>query len=155
MPTRKEKYDRRSWTSVEQWHWLYERYPAYRAAQRVNTRHTFLGGLYHDWFVEWPEIRILHDHGEVKLLSDEEKKLFEEAAAEARDYQRKVAREMEAKSREFLVRSGMQINDVPAEEIARMRETVRPVIDKYAPQVGEALVKEFYDELAKARGQKS
>ena len=79
MPTRKEKYDRRSWTSVEQWHWLYEHYPAYRAAQRVNTRHTFLGGLYHDWFVEWPEIRILHDHGKVKLLSDEEKKLLGKA----------------------------------------------------------------------------
>ena len=62
---------------------------------------------------------------------------------------------MEGKSREFLVKSGMQVNDVPAEEIARMREKVQPVIDKYAPQVGEALVKEFYEELAKARGQKS
>ena len=88
-------------------------------------------------------------------LSDEEKQIFEDAAAEARDHQRKVAREMEGKSREFLVKSGMQINDVPAEEIARMREKVQPVIDKYAPQVGEALVKEFYEELAKARGQKS
>jgi TRAP-type transport system periplasmic protein len=88
-------------------------------------------------------------------LSDEEKQIFEDAAAEARDHQRKVAREMEGKSREFLVKSGMQVNDVPAEEIARMREKVQPVIDKYAPQVGEALVKEFYEELAKARGQKS
>jgi TRAP-type transport system periplasmic protein len=88
-------------------------------------------------------------------LSDEEKQIFEDAAPEARDHQRKVAREMDGKSREFLVKSGMQINDVPAEEIARMREKVQPVIDKYAPQVGEALVKEFYEELAKARGQKS
>ena len=88
-------------------------------------------------------------------LSDKEKQIFEDAAAEARDHQRKVAREMEGKSREFLVKSGMQVNDVPAEEIARMREKVQPVIDKYAPQVGEALVKEFYEELAKARGQKS
>jgi tripartite ATP-independent transporter DctP family solute receptor len=88
-------------------------------------------------------------------LSDEEKKLFEEAAFEARDFQRRAAREMEGKSREFLVRSGMQINDVAPEEIARMRERVQPVIDKYAPQVGEALVKEFYEELARARGQKS
>jgi len=88
-------------------------------------------------------------------LSDEEKKLFEEATFEARDFQRRAAREMEGKSREFLVRSGMQINDVAPEEIARMRERVQPVIDKYAPQVGEALVKEFYEELARARGQKS
>jgi hypothetical protein len=35
-----------------------------------------------------------------------------------------------------------------------MREKVKPVIDKYAAQVGEPLVKEFYAELEKARKQK-
>jgi TRAP-type C4-dicarboxylate transport system substrate-binding protein len=84
-------------------------------------------------------------------LSAEEKKIFEEAAVETRDFQRKVAREMSDKSREFLIKSGMQINDVAPEEIARMREKVKPVIDKYASQVGEGLVKQFDAELAKAR----
>jgi tripartite ATP-independent transporter DctP family solute receptor len=84
-------------------------------------------------------------------LSPEEKKIFEDAANEMRDYQRKVARDMSEKSREFLIKSGMQINDIPPEEIARMREKVKPVVDKYSAQVGEALVKQFYEELEKAR----
>lgn len=88
-------------------------------------------------------------------LSAEEKKIFEDAAVETRDYQRKVAREMDEKSRRFLIeKGGMQINDLAPEEIARMRDKVKPVIDKYAPQVGEALVKQFYEELEKARGGK-
>jgi tripartite ATP-independent transporter DctP family solute receptor len=84
-------------------------------------------------------------------LSAEEKKIIEDAAIETRDFQRKAAREMDEKSREFLLKSGMEINDVAPEEIARMREKVKPVIDKYASQVGEALVKQFDEELAKAR----
>jgi hypothetical protein len=32
-----------------------------------------------------------------------------------------------------------------------MREKVKPVVDKYASQLGEALVKQFDEELAKAR----
>lgn len=87
-------------------------------------------------------------------LSAEEKKIFEDAAAETRDYQRRVAREMSDTSRQFLIKSGMQINDLPPSEIARMREAVKPVIDKYTPQIGEALVKEFYAELEKVRARK-
>jgi tripartite ATP-independent transporter DctP family solute receptor len=87
-------------------------------------------------------------------LSADEKQLFQDAAAEARDYQRKVAREMSQKSREFLIKQGMEINDVAPEEIARMREKAQPVVTKYTEQVGEPLVKEFYAELDKARQQK-
>ena len=87
-------------------------------------------------------------------LSPAEKKIFQDAAYEARDYQRKVAREMDAKSRQFLVKSGMQINDISPQEIARMRDKVKPVIDKYSAQIGEPLVKDFYAELDKARKQK-
>lgn len=87
-------------------------------------------------------------------LSAGEKKIIQDAAYEARDYQRKIAREMSQKSREFLTNNGMQINDVAPQEIARMREKVKPVTEKYAGQVGEPLVKEFYAELDRARQQK-
>ena len=87
-------------------------------------------------------------------LSPAEKKIFQDAAYEARDYQRKVARDMDLKSRQFLVKSGMQINDIAPQEIARMRDKVKPVVDKYSVQIGEPLVKEFYAELDKARKQK-
>jgi TRAP-type C4-dicarboxylate transport system substrate-binding protein len=84
-------------------------------------------------------------------LSADEKKVIQDAAYEARDYQRKVAREMGEKSRQALIKHGMQINDVPASELQRMRDKVKPVVDKYAAQVGEPLVKEFQAELEKAR----
>lgn len=87
-------------------------------------------------------------------LSADEKKILQDAANEAAVYQRKVAREMSDKSRDALVKHGMQINDVAPQEIARMREKVKPVVDKYAAQIGEPLVREFYAELEKARGQK-
>ena len=84
-------------------------------------------------------------------LSADEKKVMQDASNEASVYQRKVAREMSEKSRQALIKAGMQINDVAPQELARMRDKVKPVIDKYAAQVGEPLVKEFYAELEKAR----
>jgi TRAP-type C4-dicarboxylate transport system substrate-binding protein len=77
--------------------------------------------------------------------------VLQDAAVEARDYQRKVARDMDAKARQAVTKAGVQINEVAPQEIERMRAKVKPVIDKYAAQVGEALVKEFYGELEKAR----
>jgi tripartite ATP-independent transporter DctP family solute receptor len=84
-------------------------------------------------------------------LSADEKKVVQDAAFEARDYQRKVAREMSEKSRQALIKHGMQINDIAPAELQRMRDKVKPVVDKYAAQVGEPLVKEFQAELEKAR----
>lgn len=85
-------------------------------------------------------------------LSEDERKVLQDSATEAATYQRKVAREMDEKSRQFLIKSGMQINDIDPAEISRMREKVRPVIDKYTAQAGDSLVKAFYAELDKARG---
>ncbi|MDQ2695450.1 MAG: TRAP transporter substrate-binding protein [Pseudomonadota bacterium] len=86
-------------------------------------------------------------------LSDDEKAIFQEAANEARDFQREAARQMNQKAREAVIAQGVEVNDVAAGEIARMREKVQPVIEKYAPQVGEELLKEFHAELEKARQQ--
>jgi tripartite ATP-independent transporter DctP family solute receptor len=87
-------------------------------------------------------------------LSNDEKKVLQDASNEARDYQRKVAREMSEKSKQLLIKNGMAINDIAPAELARMRDKVKPVIDKYTAQVGEPLVKEFYGELEKARAKK-
>jgi len=40
---------------------------------------------------------------------------------------------------------------VPPAERARLREKAKPVVDKYAGVVGEALVREAHAELAKMR----
>jgi len=87
-------------------------------------------------------------------LSADEKKILQDASNEASAYQRKLAREMSEASRQNLIKQGMQINDLAPAEIARMRDKVKPVIDKFSAQVGEPLVKEFYAELEKARAKK-
>ena len=85
-------------------------------------------------------------------LSDEEKKIIQSSLDEAKTYQRQVSREAEAKAIALLKEKGMQINEVSPQEIARMREKIKPVLDKYSKEVGEALVAEVNAEIAKKRG---
>jgi hypothetical protein len=48
----------------------------------------------------------------------------------------------------------MEVTVLPPQELARMAEKVKPVVDKYTKEVGEPLVKEIYAEIGKVRGQK-
>ena len=79
-------------------------------------------------------------------LSADEKKIFEEAAVEARA--------MTEKSRKVMTDHGMQLNEIAPAEIARMRDAVKPVTDKYAAQLDPELVKAFRAELEKTKGLK-
>jgi TRAP-type transport system periplasmic protein len=87
-------------------------------------------------------------------LSADEQKVLQDSASEARLYQRKVNRELDEKSLQTLKAKGMEVNVVSPQEIARMREKVKPVVDKYTKEVGEALVKELYAEIDKVQKQK-
>ena len=58
----------------------------------------------------------------------------------------KVLAEMKAK--------GLIVNDISAEERARMRDKVKPVIEKYTAVVGPDLVKQAYAEIERVRKQK-
>lgn len=87
-------------------------------------------------------------------LSDDEKKIFDEALVEARDVQRKAARAMTAKSRKVLTDHGMVLNEIAPAELARMKEAVKPVTDKYAAQLDPALVKAFQAELERTKNLK-
>lgn len=84
-------------------------------------------------------------------LSADERKILQDASTEASTYQRRVARALSDQSKQNLIKAGMQINDLSPQELARMRDKIKPVIDKYSAQVGEPLLKEFYAELEKAR----
>ncbi|MNJ74623.1 hypothetical protein D3C77_715880 [compost metagenome] len=50
-----------------------------------------------------------------------------------------------------LEKAGMKINTVSPEEVARMREKVQPVVDKYTQELGPDLIKQMNDEIQKAR----
>ena len=80
-------------------------------------------------------------------LSPVEQKLVQDAALEARDYQRKISRDAAQKAVGELRAKGMQVNEVPPAELGRMRQMVRPVHDKFMAEYDPALVKTFRAEL--------
>jgi TRAP-type transport system periplasmic protein len=87
-------------------------------------------------------------------LDAEEKKLIEDAAQEARTFQREFSREQETKALEAVKAAGMQVVELPAAEVTRIREKVQPVTKKFSEGVNEATVKELYAEIEKARAPK-
>lgn len=83
-------------------------------------------------------------------LTPAEQKAMQEAANEARDYERKVAAEKDVQAMEIL-KKHLQVNELAPAEVAKARVLVQPTIDKYTKIVGEDLMKEVYAELAKMR----
>ncbi|TAH42349.1 MAG: TRAP transporter substrate-binding protein [Betaproteobacteria bacterium] len=83
-------------------------------------------------------------------LSADEKKILSEAAAEAIQYERKVTREQEAQALDALKKAGMEVTELPAAEVAKLREKMGPIIDKYGAATAETLAA-LKAELAKQR----
>ena len=81
----------------------------------------------------------------------DEKALIAQAATETKEFQRQKVPEFTAQALAELRKNGMVVNEVPPAERAKMREKAKPVIDKHAAVIGEALVKEANAELAKMR----
>lgn len=84
-------------------------------------------------------------------MAPAERTLIFEAAEEAKAEQRKLLQAQEAESVERL-RKVMQVNELGGPELARMREKIQPVVEKFNSEVGESLVKEVSGELARLRG---
>ncbi len=84
-------------------------------------------------------------------MSEPERKLITDAANEAKQEERRIAQAKEAESITNL-RKTMQVNDVAPAELARLRQKVQPVVDKFAKEVGEPLMTQVNAELARLRG---
>jgi len=84
-------------------------------------------------------------------LSKDEQKVLLDAARAARDFERKDTREEGEKALADLKAKGMQINEVPAAEVARMREKLAPVNTAIANEVGAGLWQETQAALAAMR----
>jgi TRAP-type C4-dicarboxylate transport system substrate-binding protein len=87
-------------------------------------------------------------------LSADEKKILQDAATETATYQRQVARAEAAKTLDELKKRGMTVIELPAAELAKLKERTQPVFNKFAAQIGEPLVKEVMAEINKVRGGK-
>ncbi|MDB5895611.1 MAG: dicarboxylate transporter, DctP subunit [Rhodoferax sp.] len=83
-------------------------------------------------------------------LNPAEKKLLGDAAVEAGIYQRQQARAQATTALEAVKKGGMQVNELSPAELAKMREKMRPVIAKFGVSVGQDVVKELQDAIAKA-----
>ncbi|MDR7305736.1 TRAP transporter substrate-binding protein [Rhodoferax saidenbachensis] len=83
-------------------------------------------------------------------LSPAEKKIIDDSADEATKSQREAARASVAANLELLKKNGMTISALPAAEVAKLREKMKPVIDKHSALVGP-VVAEVQAELAKLR----
>jgi tripartite ATP-independent transporter DctP family solute receptor len=84
-------------------------------------------------------------------LNADEQKLIKDAAVEARTYQRKVSREQDADFRKKITDLGVQVTDLQPAELEKFRAAVKPVVDKYAKEIGPETMNLLNAELAKAK----
>jgi tripartite ATP-independent transporter DctP family solute receptor len=83
-------------------------------------------------------------------LSPAEQKILSDAALEASKYQRQVNRDAAAGQLDALKKSGMTVSEFPAAEQAKLRDKLKPVIDKHGAAIA-ATVADLQAELAKLR----
>ena len=83
-------------------------------------------------------------------LGAPEKKILQDAAVEAAVFQRKTSREASTGTLDALKKAGMQVTEFSAAEQAKLREKLKPVIDKHGAALGDT-VKEMTAEIAKVR----
>jgi tripartite ATP-independent transporter DctP family solute receptor len=86
-------------------------------------------------------------------LSSDERAALQDAANDARDFERKLSKEKNAQALEKLKRT-MQLSVLSPQETEKMRQAVRPVTQKYTKVVGAELVAETNAALARVRGKK-
>src|SRR5499427_6353606 len=84
-------------------------------------------------------------------LSPTEKRIMQEAAVEARAFEREVSRAESAKALAALKAKGMEVNELSPAEIARMRELLKPVSEKFAATYDPAFMRDFNAEMARVR----
>ena len=84
-------------------------------------------------------------------LSAAEKKIVSDAVAEATTYQRQLSRTQADEALAELKKSGMQVTEFAPAEMQRLRDKVKPVVDKHSAAIGEETVKAVYAEIAKVR----
>jgi len=84
-------------------------------------------------------------------LTNDERKILQDSALEARDYQRQVSLDAARQSVEALKRAGMQYNEVPAAERKRMSEAVSPVVEKFLATYDPEIQRLYQSEISRVR----
>ncbi len=84
-------------------------------------------------------------------LSDADKAGIQKAADEAKLLQRQLLDEGDKDVIKKFGEAGVKVNEIAPAELAKIQEKVKPVVTKFAPQIGEDFIKGFYAEIDKVR----
>ena len=87
-------------------------------------------------------------------LSDADKQGVQKAADEAKLLQRQL---LDAGDKDVIGKfgeAGVKVDAIAPGDLAKIQEKVKPVVSKFAPQIGEVFIKEFYAEIDKVRAAK-
>ena len=84
-------------------------------------------------------------------LSGAERTIMQDSCNAARDFERRFNREQDPKLLAELKAKGMVFTEITAAERTRMRESLKPVYEKYTRTLGEDVVTQVLGELAKHR----
>lgn len=87
-------------------------------------------------------------------LSPAEKKIISEAAIEAGKYERQVSRQKESEALAELKKSGMQVTELAPGELDKLRQRLKPVVDRASEKTGAEIVTAVNAELARLRAAK-
>lgn len=83
-------------------------------------------------------------------LSEADQKILQDAAIEARGFQRQVARDQARSAQTALASKGLQVNEVDPAEMARFRDKVKPVWDMFGKDISDT-TKDVFAAIDKAR----
>lgn len=83
-------------------------------------------------------------------LNADEQKIVMEAARESAVWQRQFSRDEQSKALAAL-KTKMEVSELSADDLAKFRAKVKPVIDKYSASIGPDFVKAFLAEIDKVR----
>lgn len=70
-------------------------------------------------------------------LSDDDKKLIQKCADEAKTFERETNRKLDAEYLQKMKDKGIEVNELSPAEIDRMKEAVKPVYEKFANDIGQ------------------
>lgn len=87
-------------------------------------------------------------------LAAPEREALRSSCLEARDYQRALSRRMTVELTDKLKKEGMTVTPLAPAEVQKMRDTLKPVTDRYTAEIGPALVAQAQQELARIRAAK-
>ncbi|MGO4667790.1 TRAP transporter substrate-binding protein [Bosea sp. 2YAB26] len=85
-------------------------------------------------------------------LSSEEQAILNECSTVGRDEERRVSRTLNDTSMANLKKQGMQVSDVSADELTKMREATAAVYQRHEASIGKETIDRLKADLAKIRG---